>query len=110
KAEVLGKVRKAGGHGLAAGEIFRLHGPAIGGEDKLGLGLAGGRTGPQCVQSGAHLTFVTDGDVNVVALQDTAGNVGAVGAAFAGAAQALDGGGLVIEGRQEGEGKFLRVE
>ena len=78
EAEVVGKVGVGAGDGLAVDEVLGLEALAVGGQDELGLVAGGGRTLPQRGERRRHFAFRADLDVDVVALEHPAGQVGLV--------------------------------
>jgi hypothetical protein len=108
EAEVIGKRRVIADDGFAiVGKALGLQRDAIGGEDELGLLLGGGRAIPQGGKGGRDLACRADLEVNIVALEDAAGEIGLVRVTTP---QALEGGFLISEGFEEGVGKCLCLE
>jgi len=83
KTEVIGEGRIIAGDRLAIDEVLGFKGFAVGGEDELGLLFVGGRAFPQGGERGSHLALRADLEVDVVALENAAGEVGLVGIATA---------------------------
>ena len=106
EAEVIREVLVGAGDRLAARKVLGLEGFPVRREDEFGLGARGRRAGLQRGQSLRDLAWGSDGDVDVVGLEDAA-KVGFVGLARA---QALERRFLVAEGLQEGERELRRVE
>lgn len=104
---MIGKPGIITGDRLTLGEVLGLKAFAIGGEDELGLLAGSGVALPQCPEGRRDLALGADLDVNVVALEDCALQVGVVsGTGF----KPADGGRLVPERFKEGKGKALRLE
>lgn len=107
EAEFIAKAGIGAGDGLAIDEVFGFDGLAIGGEDELGLISAGGSALSQRGQGRRHFAFRADLEMDVVALQHPAGQIGLVRIS---ALEPFKGGLLVAEGFEEGVGKSVRVE
>lgn len=71
--EVVGKVGVGTGDGFGIRQVFRLKTGAVGREDKLHLLPRRRWAIPQCRQRRAHLPLSTHLQMNIVALEDTAG-------------------------------------
>ena len=78
EAEMVGKVGIGAGDRLAGGQVLGLEGLAIGREDELGLGRGGLRARLECGQRPRSSRLPAGGDMDVVALEDAAENVGLV--------------------------------
>ena len=78
ETEVIVKISVGADDRFTIGQIFRLKGFAIGGEDELGL-LAGRRRAcPQRGERGGDFAFRTNLEMDIVALENTAGQVGLI--------------------------------
>ena len=98
EAKMIREGRVVAGDCFAIGEVFCLKRDAIGGEDELGLLLGRGRTISQGCKRGGDFALWADVQVDVVALEDAAGEVGGVGTGFPLSPEALEGGVFVSEG------------
>ena len=107
EAEVVVKVGVGAGDGLAIDEVFGLKALAVGGQDELGLVAGGGSTLPQRGEGRRHFAFRADLEVDVVALEHPAGQIGLVRVSTL---EPFEGGLLVAEGFEKGIGESRRVE
>ena len=107
EAEVVGEVLEGTCDGLVAGQLLGFQRLPIGGQHELGLALGGGGACQQRGEGLADIACRAGGDVDVVAQQDTVGQIRGVVVA---AAQALERNLLVAEGGQEGIGKLSRIK
>jgi hypothetical protein len=107
EAEVIGEIRKeVRNRLLPAGQIFGFEIAAVSGEDKLGPGRGCLRA---CLEALEHLPRLprrARGDMDRVDQQHRARNIRLVGVALA---QALEGGFLLVEGRQKSEWELSGV-
>ena len=107
KAEVVGEISIGAGDGFALDEVFGFKRFAVGGQDELGLLAGGGGARPQRREGGRHFAFRADLDVDVIALQHPAGQIGLVRVS---GLQTLERGLLVAERFQEGKGESAGVK
>jgi len=89
--------------GVVGVEFFGLEFVAVGGEDVFGFVAGGGGAVSELIQSFCDFAGGTGGKVNVVVLEDCAGDVGFVGFAFA---KAVYGGGFIAKGFQKCVGEL----
>src|SRR5207248_11218095 len=78
EAEVIVKVGIGAGNGFAINEVFGFEGFAIGGQDELGLLASGGGTLSQRREGRRYFAFRANLDMDVVALQHAAVQIGFV--------------------------------
>ena len=107
EAKMIGEIRVSTGNGLTANQILGFQHYAIGGEDKLSLSLRGGRAGPQRIERFTHLARFAHSQMDIVALENSAGHIRLV---VVTTAQALDGDVLVAESGQKGERELRSIK
>jgi len=107
---VIGEFLVIAGSRFPIRKVLRLELRAIRGEYELRLVLRGGRAFPQGCQGIRDRPRRAGGEVDVVPLEDSAGEIGLVGGAFSLSLEAFDGSGLVAEGFEEVEREAGRIE
>ncbi len=110
ETKMIREFRVIAGNRFAVRKVLRLELHAIGGEDELRLVLQRRRAFPKGCQGIRDRPRRAGGEVDVIPLEDTGGEIGLVGGAFALCLEAFDSCRLVPEGFEEVEREAGRIE